>query len=267
MQFTYLSESVTIKKVSETNTEGVFEVEGLYTGYGITVGNTLRRVLFSSLPGAAITQFRINGIQHEFSTIPNIIEDVVEIGLNLKRIRLRVHVDEPQILVLKAKGENKITAADIEPNAMVEIINPDVHIATLTDKSAELNMELTVERGLGYAPIETRRSMKLPIGTIALDAAFSPVVKMNFSVENMRVGDRTDYNRLVIFITTDGSITPSAALHKASNILKDHFEKISQIEVKEPEIILVKAKTERKPKAKKSAAKKPAKKKVAKKKK
>ena len=233
MQFAYLSESLGIKKVSETKTEGVFEIDGLYSGYGITIGNALRRVLFSSLPGAAVTQFKIKGIQHQFSTIPGIAEDVVEISLNLKRLRFRLHSDEPQTLVIKVKGEYKIVAADIEPNAQVEIINSDAHIATLTDRSAELEMELTVERGLGFIPVEARKAEKLPIGSVELDAAFSPVVKVNFSVENMRVGDRTDYNRLVISIETDGSITPSSALHKASNILKDHFEKISQVAVKE----------------------------------
>lgn len=235
MQFAYLSESVTIKKVSESDKEGIFEAEGLFSGYGITVGNALRRVLFSSLPGTAITQFKIRGIQHQFTTIPNVAEDVVELSLNLKRIRFRVHTDEPQTLILKVKGEKKVTAADIEPNALVEIITPDAPIATLTDKSAELEMELQVERGLGFSSVESRKNEKLPIGAIAIDAAFSPVVKANFSVENMRVGDRTDYNRLVISIGTDGSITPSAALHKASNILKDHFDRISNVEVKEIE--------------------------------
>ena len=238
MQFAYLSESVIIKKVSETNTEGVFEVEGLYKGYGITVGNTLRRVLFSSLPGAAVTQFKIRGVGHQFSTIPGVVEDVVEIGLNLKKIRFRLHTDEPQTLTLKVKGEKVITSSDIELNANVELVTPDAPIAVLSDKSAELEMELTVERGLGFVPVESQKAEKLPIGTVALDAAFSPVVKANFSVENMRVGERTDYNRLIISITTDGSITPSSALHKASNILKDHFDKISQIEVKEAEAVV-----------------------------
>jgi len=253
MQFAYLSESVTIKKVSETNTDGVFEVEGLYSGYGITVGNALRRVLFSSLPGAAVTQFKIKGVQHAFSTVPNVSEDVVEIGLNLKRLRFRVHTDEPQTLTVKVKGEKVVTAADVELNAEVEVMNPDAHIATLTDKSAELEMELRVERGLGFVPVEARKSEKLPIGTVALDASFSPVVKANFAVENMRVGDRTDYNRLIVSVTTDGSITPSAALHKASNILKDHFDKISNIEVKAVE---VSEPEEEKPAKKKSAKKK-----------
>ncbi len=256
MQFAYLSESVTIKKVSETDTQGVFEVEGLYSGYGITVGNTLRRVVFSSLPGAAVTQFKVKGVQHEFSTLPGVKEDVVEIGLNLKKLRFRVHSDEPQTLFLKVKGEKIITAADIESNGEVEFITPDFVIATLTDKSSELEMELRVERGLGFVPAESRKSEKLPIGTMALDAAFSPVIKASFSVENMRVGDRTDYNRLIISVTTDGSVTPSSALHKASNILKDHFEKISNIEVKEVEV---------RPAAETKPEKKAAKKKTAKK--
>lgn len=254
MQFAYLSESVTIKKVSETDTDGVFEVEGLYSGYGITVGNTLRRVLFSSLPGAAVTQFKVKGVQHEFSTLPGVKEDVVEIVLNLKKLRFRVHTDEPQTLYLKVKGERVVVAADLEANAEVDVLTPDLPIATLTDKSAELELELKVERGLGFVAAESRKSEKLPIGTMALDAAFSPVIKANFSVENMRVGDRTDYNRLIISVTTDGSVTPSSALHKASNILKDHFEKISNIEVKELEA-RSEAKSEKKP-AKKKVAKK-----------
>jgi len=233
MQFAYLSESVAIKKISETDTNGVFEIEGLYTGYGITVGNALRRVLFSSLPGAAVTQFKLKGAVHQFTTIENVIEDVVEVSLNLKKIRFRVHSDDPQALTIKVKGERDVTAADIQTSAMVEVITPDVHIAKLSGKSAEFEMEIQVERGLGFVPVEARRSEKLPIGSVALDASFSPVLKASFTVENMRVGDRTDYNRLRIVITTDGSITPSAALHKASNILKDHFEKASQIEVRE----------------------------------
>jgi len=233
MEFTYLSESVGIKKISETITDGVFEVEGLYNGYGLTLGNSLRRILFSSLPGVAITQVKIKGVDHEFSTIPNVLEDIVEICLNLKKIRFRILVDEPQILTLKIKGEKEVLASDIKTGSQIEVISPDIHIATLSSKSAELDMELTVEKGLGYVPVEVRKFEKLPVGTIALDSLFSPVVKVNFSVENMRVGDRTDYNRLRMEIKTDGSITPSSALHKAGNILKDHFDKISKIEVLE----------------------------------
>ncbi len=233
MEFTYLSESVSIKKVSETITDGVFEIEGLYNGYGLTLGNALRRALFSSLPGAAITQVKIKGVDHEFSTIPNVLEDIVEICLNLKKIRFRILVDEPQTLTLKIKGEKEVLASDIKTGSQIEIISPDIHIATLSSKSAELDMELVVEKGLGYVPVEVRKFEKLPVGTIALDSLFSPVVKVNFSVENMRVGDRTDYNKLKLEIRTDGSITPSSALHKAGNILKDHFDKIAKVEVME----------------------------------
>jgi DNA-directed RNA polymerase subunit alpha len=248
MEYTYLSETVGIKKISENNKEGMFEIEGLYTGYGLTLGNALRRVLISSIPGSAITQVKIKGVGHEFSALPNIVEDIVEICLNLKKIRTRLYSNEPQTLTLKYKGEGKILAKDIKPNPQVDIITPDIHIATLTAKNAELDMELTVEKGLGYVPVEVRKTEKLPIGVIALDAIFSPIAKVNFLVENMRVGERTDFNRLRLTIETDGSISPSAALRKASNILQDHFAKVSQIEVKQAEL---KEKIEEKPKAKK----------------
>ena len=229
MKYAYLSETVSAKTVSLTETEGVFEVEGLYAGYGLTVGNALRRAILSSLPGGAITQVRIKNVNHEFSTLPGMAEDVIELSLNLKKLRFRVHTDEPQVLKLKIKGEKEVTAADIEMNSSVEVINPDAHIATLTAKSAELDMELTVEKGLGYMPVEARKAEKLPVGTIALDALFSPVKKVNFTVENMRVGERTDYNKVRLVIETDGSISPQDVLRKASNILKDHFAKISAI--------------------------------------
>lgn len=235
MEYLRLSETLKIKKISETEREGRFEIEGLYTGYGLTLGNALRRSLLSSLPGAAVTQIKIKGVDHEFSTLPGVMEDVVEITLNLKRVRFRFYAAEPQVLHLKVKGEKKVTAALIQTNSQVEVANPEAHIATLTSKSAELEMELTVEKGLGYVPVEARKVEKLPIKTIAVDAIFTPVQKVNFTVENMRVGDRTDFNRLNLVIETDGTISPSSALHKAANILKDHFEKISQIEVSGPE--------------------------------
>lgn len=235
MEYQYLSDTVGIKKVSETDKEGVFDIEGLYSGYGITIGNALRRVLLSSLPGAAITQVKIKGVSHEFSTIEGVKEDVVELALNFKKVRFRIHTDEPQVLTLKVKGEKVVTASDIETNSNVDLITPDSPIATLTSKDAVLDVEITVEKGLGYLPVEARKSDKLPIGVVAIDALFSPVAKVNFTVENMRVGDRADYNRLRLVIETDGSITPSSALRKASNILQDHFVKISGVEVKEVE--------------------------------
>jgi DNA-directed RNA polymerase subunit alpha len=233
MEYTFLSKNVTIKKVSETSSQGVFEIANLYTGYGITLGNALRRVLLSSLPGAAITQVKIKGVKHEFSTIPGVLEDVVDVVLNLKKVRLAFFADEPHILMLKKKGEGEVTAADIVGDAEVFVVNPGEHIATLTAKNAELEIELTVEKGLGYSPVESRKMEKLPVGSIALDSIFTPVINVNVEVENMRVGDRTDFNKLLLTIETDGTISPSRALHKAANILKDHLEIVSQVDVAE----------------------------------
>ncbi len=231
MQYPHLSDTVSLKKVKESENLGVFHIEGLYAGYGITFGNSLRRVLLSSLPGAAITKVKIKGADHEFSTLPGMVEDIVRLSLNLKNVRFNFLADEPQVLNLHVKGEREVKAGDIQPNAFVQIINSELHLATLTKKNAEIDMELTVEKGLGYIASEFRNLERLPIGTILLDAIFSPVLRVEFSVENMRVGDRTDYNRLKIEVETDGSISPSDALHKAGNILKDHFEKISNVEI------------------------------------
>jgi len=231
MEYTFLSKNVLIKKVSETSTEGVFHIEGLYTGYGVTLGNALRRVLLSSLPGAAITHVKIKGVKHEFSTIDGVMEDVVDVMLNLKKIRFRFHADEPQVLSIKKKGEGAVTAKDIHTNSQVEVANPNAHIATLTAKSAEFDAEITVEKGLGYSPVESRKSDKLPVGVVAVDAIFTPVVTVNIEVENMRVGDRTDFNRLTLTVETDGTLSPSRAVHKAANILKDHLEVVSNIEI------------------------------------
>ncbi len=233
MELGPISEALQIVTVKEAENVGEFEIGGLYAGYGLTMGNALRRALLSSIQGAAITSAKIKGVGHEFSTIPNIVEDVVEIAINLKRVRFAMYTDEPQILTVHVKGEEKVTASAIEENAQVSVISKDAHIATLTTKGAELDMELTVERGLGYVPVEARKSEKLPIGVVALDAFFSPVTKVNFVVENMRVGDRTDYNKLRFMIETDGSISPSAALRRAAEILQGHFEKVATVEVKE----------------------------------
>ncbi len=229
MKYTHLSETVSIKTVSEKNNTGVFHVEGLYTGYGPTLGNALRRVLLSSLPGAAITQIKVKGVDHEFSTLPGVLEDIVEFTLNLKKVRFHFFAEDPQTIVLHVKGERDVTAADIESTMLVQVVNPDCHLATLTKKNAELDVEITVEKGLGYVPSEARRLERLPVGTIVLDALFSPVVRVAFTVENMRVEDRTDYQRLTVEVETDGSISPSEAFHKVGKILTDHFEKIAAI--------------------------------------
>jgi len=252
MKYQYLSETVSIKKVSEIATSGVFEVEGLYAGYGLTVGNALRRALLSSLPRSAVTQIKVKNINHEFSTLPGMSEDILELTLNLKKVRFRSFADEPQVLLLKAKGEGGVLASDIKLNSDVQIINPDMPIATLTEKGAELDMEITVEKGLGYSPVESRKMEKLGVGVIAIDALFSPVTAVNYSVENMRVGERTDYNKIRFEIETDGTISPSSALHKAANILKDHFDKLSAVEVGEFEVSQEKEKAPKEKKAKKA---------------
>lgn len=233
MEITHLSDSVSIKTVSEEGNKGIFVVEGLYTGYGLTLGNALRRTLLSSLPGAAVTYIKIKGVPHEFSTMAGVKEDLIQIMLNFKILRFQMTSDEPQVLVLKSKGEKKLTGGDIELNSLVEILNPEVELVTITEKGTEFDCEITVERGLGFSPVEARKTEKLPVGVIALDAFFSPVVNVNYNVENMRVGDRTDYNRLTLEIETDGAISPSSALHKSTNILKDHFEKVASLEVSE----------------------------------
>jgi len=235
MNYTYLSESVKVKKVSEDEKKGVFDIEGLFPGYGLTLGNSLRRVLLSSLPGSAVTQFKVKGVLHEFSTIPGVLEDVVEIGLNLKKLRFKFLADEAQVLTIKVKGEGVITGNDIESNPQAIVVNPEVHLFTITDKKADVEIEITVDKGLGYVPVERRKLGKLEVGVIALDAIFTPVMNVSLSVDNMRVGDRTDYNRLTLTIDTDGSITPSEALHKAGNILVDHFKKIGLGGAEEPE--------------------------------
>ncbi len=236
MKYSHLSETVSIKTVSEKGNLGVFHVEGLYTGYGATLGTALRRALLSSLPGAAITQIKIKGVDHEFSTLPGMVEDIVEFCLNLKKVRFHFFADEPQVLTLSLKGENEVLAGDIHSTPLVQVVNTDLHLATMTKKGAELEMEITVEKGLGYVPSEARRLERLPVGTIVLDALFSPVVRAAVSVENMRVGDRTDFNRLALDVETDGTISPSEALHKAANILRDHFEKVTQLEVNKIEV-------------------------------
>lgn len=205
--------------VKEETNSALFEIDGLFPGYGHTLGNSLRRIILSSLTGAAITQVKIDGVPHEFSTIDGVLEDVVTIILNLKRVRFAMTGSEPQTLMLQAKGEGKITAGDITASGQIEVLNKDQHIATLTSKSAELNIEILVEKGLGYSPREAREEGKAEIGTIRLDATFTPIRRVNYEVENMRVGDRTDFNRLRIFIETDGAVSPREALERSIEIM------------------------------------------------
>lgn len=211
-----------------------FEIEGLYPGYGVTIGNSFRRVLLSSLPGAAVTQMKIKGVQHEFSTIPGVLEDVVFIVLNLKQLRFKIFTDEPQKATLKVKGEKKVKGSDFDFPAQIELVNKDAQICTITDEKTELEMEIQIQKGLGYKSVEQRKKPtvpaqeKLEIGAIALDAIFTPIKRVSFKVENMRVGERTDFDRLSLEIETDGTITPEEAFSEASTILVKHFSLLSE---------------------------------------
>jgi DNA-directed RNA polymerase subunit alpha len=201
---------------------GKFTAEPLERGFGTTVGNALRRVLLSSLQGAAITSVRIEGVQHEYSTMVGVVEDVTDVILNLKEIRVRMHSHEPRIITLEAKGPKRVDASHIRTDPMVEILNKDRHIAELSE-NATLKMEMTVRMGKGYFPAERNLEEGAPIGTIPIDAIFSPVKKVNFTVTNARVGQQTDYDRLSLEIWTDGAILPADALAYAAKILKDQL--------------------------------------------
>ncbi|MBV9159232.1 MAG: DNA-directed RNA polymerase subunit alpha [Candidatus Kaiserbacteria bacterium] len=200
--------------VSESERSGTYEIDGLYPGYGYTLGNSLRRIILSSLPGAAVTHVKIPSVAHEFSTIEGVKEDVVTILLNIRKIRFKLLSDEPQTITLEAKGPKIVTAADLKLPGQVEILNPEQHIAEVTGKT-NFELELRAERGLGYIPKEEHQKERVEIGTIALDAIFSPIRRANYEVENMRVGDRTDFNRLRILIETDGTIAPREALERS----------------------------------------------------
>ena len=218
----------------EEENYGVYEIDGLFPGYGHTLGNSLRRIILSSLPGAAITQVKIDGVKHEFDTISGVKEDVITILLNLKRVRLALHSDEPITVSLKKSGAGMVTAADIDAPTQVEILNPEQPIAEITNKTASLDMEITIEQGLGYVAREVHQKEKVDIGTIAMDAVFTPIRRANYEVENMRVGDRTDYNRLRVFIETDGTLTPREALEKSIEIMIHQLKAVIGFQDPEP---------------------------------
>jgi DNA-directed RNA polymerase subunit alpha len=211
---------IEIQTDSATAEYGKFVAEPLERGYGTTLGNSLRRILLSSLQGAAITSVRIEGVQHEFSTTVGVVEDTTDIVLNLKEIRLRMHSPEPRTITLEAKGPKRVKASDIKADPMVEILNKDRHIAELSE-NAMLRMEMTVRMGKGYVPAERNLEENSPIGTIPIDAIFSPIKKVNFTVTNARVGQQTDYDRLLLEVWTDGSVLPADAVAYAAKILKD----------------------------------------------
>jgi DNA-directed RNA polymerase subunit alpha len=211
---------ISVKQISDLVAE--FTVEPLERGFGYTLGNTMRRILLSSLPGAAVSSVRIEGVSHEFSTIPNVQEDVTDIVLNLKKLVLRHHGDEPATMRIKAKGPKEVKAEDIVLPSDIEIVNPDLHIATL-NKKGKLEMEMVVEKGRGYVSAERNKKPTDPIGMVPVDSLFSPTRKILYRVENTRVGQRTDYDKLIITVETNGSLTPDEAVSLAAKIMNEHM--------------------------------------------
>ncbi|TMI81149.1 MAG: DNA-directed RNA polymerase subunit alpha [Bacillati bacterium ANGP1] len=206
-----------------SDTYGKFVVEPLERGFGVTLGNALRRILLSSISGAAVTSVKIENVLHEFSTIPGVVEDVTQVILNLKELSLKLHSDKPKLLRMDVRGKKDVVAGDLQPDAEVEILNPDLHIATLDGKNAHLTMELVVERGKGYVPAERHRKSEHVIGVIPIDSVFSPIQKVNYVVDDTRVGQAADYDRLTLEVWTDGSIRPEEALQESARLLIDGF--------------------------------------------
>ncbi len=227
------------KVLSEDGFKGTYEIDSLYPGYGHTLGNSLRRIILSSLFGAAITTVKIEGASHEFSTLEGVKEDVITILLNLKKARFKLSTMEPQTVTLSVKGAKNVTAGDIKVSGQVEVLNPEQHIATLTDKNSSLDIEIVVAKGFGYVSKEVHQKEKVDIGTIAVDAIFTPIRRVNYDVDNMRVGDRTDYNRLSITIETDGTISPRRALEASIEIMVNQLKSVigfvekAEVEAKE----------------------------------
>ncbi len=229
-----------VKKIESKGNTGVFSIEPLRPGYGMTLGNSLRRVLLSSLEGSAVTSIKIEGVLHEFSTIPNIKEDVVEIIMNIKKLRVKSVSEESEYITLSKTGSGKVTAKDIKTNQNVEVLNPDLHIATLDNKNAKLDIEFKIDRGRGYVTVEKREKEKLGVGFIALDALYSPTRRVRYNVESTRVGQMTNLDNLVLDIETDGTMTPEEALSRSAEILVEHFLVISgkeSVELRKPEIL------------------------------
>lgn len=237
-----------VEKDAQAN-YGKFVIEPLERGYGTTLGNSLRRVLLSSLPGAAVTSVKIDGVLHEFSTIPNVVEDTTEIILNIKRLVLRYDGNERKIIRLEQNGGKKVTAADIEPDGEIEILTPDLHIATL-DEGAKLNIEMTVERGRGYVPADQQPLKNEEIaGLIPIDSIYTPVNKVNYTIDNARVGKRTDYDSLTLEVWTNGSISPEEAVSLSAQILIEYLKLFTEINDTYAEVeILVEKEEEKKDK-------------------
>lgn len=228
-------------EISEDDRYGKFVVEPLERGFGTTLGNALRRVLLSSLPGVAVTSIRIEGVLHEFSTIPGVTEDVTEIILNLKGLSANLYTDEPKTVTINAKGPCTVTAGDIAPDAEVDILNPDMHIATLNE-DGQLYMELVLEKGRGYVSAERNKNENQPLGVIPVDSIFTPITKVNYQVENTRVGNQTDFDKLTMEVWTNGSISPDEAQSLAAKIINEHMKLFIDLsgEVKNVEIMVEK---------------------------
>ncbi len=218
--------------VVEEGNKGVFEIDGLYPGYGHTLGNSLRRIILSSLPGASLTSIKIDGVSHEFSTIEGVKEDVIVLILNMKKIRFKMASDEPQTVTLSIKGPHEVKASDVKTGGQVEVLNGDLHIASVTGK-VNFNVEMRIEKGLGFVPKEVIQKDKVDVGTVAVDAIFTPIRRVAYEVENMRVGDNTNHNRLRISIETDGTLTPREALSQSIAIMINQLKAI--IDFKDPE--------------------------------
>lgn len=216
-----------IKEVHSQGNSSTFEVEPLYPGYGMTLGNSMRRVLLSSLAGSAITGVKIEGVSHEFSTASGVREDVIEIILNLKQVRFSNIHEEPVTISLKKTGKGAVTAGDIKVIAGVEVANPDQVIAHLDNAKSKIEMDLHIEQGRGYAAVESRASEKLPVGMIAIDAIYTPIKRVRYSVENTRVGQMTNLDKLILDVETDGTVSPSNAVEQAAEILVGHFQVIA----------------------------------------
>lgn len=208
---------------------GLFEIEGCYPGYGTTLGNAIRRVLLSSMPGAAITSVKIKGAKHEFSTLPGVMEDMIQIVLNLKQVRFRMFDEGPVTVSLKAKGEKKITASMIECPSNLEVVNGDAHIATITGSKGELEMEIEVSSGIGYVPVDQQEKREKEVGMIALDAIYTPIRRVNYTISNTRVGKRTDFEKISLEVATDGSVTPLDAFSQAIEILVSQFSELTSM--------------------------------------
>ncbi|HET7903614.1 MAG TPA: DNA-directed RNA polymerase subunit alpha [Candidatus Eisenbacteria bacterium] len=217
-----MPKNVEVDDKTATTTYAKFTMEPLERGFGVTLGNALRRVLLSSLPGAAVTAAKIDGVQHEFSTITGVKEDVPEILMNLKMMRFKIHSDGPKMATFEARGAGNLTAKELKADPDIEVLNPELHIATL-NKDGEFRCEIEIGAGRGYVSAENQATQDRPIGVLPMDAMFSPVTKVNFEVENTRIGQRIDYDKLTLEIWTDGSVIPSDALAYAAKILKDHF--------------------------------------------